>query len=574
MADFSCPDWFEKLQAGRPPLPDHLPLDQREADAAVTVFGKLRLPDVPGQPLLRDASGQWAMDFVAAIFGLVEMNDDRTIVVGRKARKFFQLVPKKNSKTTNGAAIMMTAMLRNRRPNAEFLLVGPTQETALRAYDQASGMVNADPWLKKRFHTRDHVKTIEDRKNGAKLKVLSFDNKVMTGAKPVGVLIDELHELGKVSYAPKVLAQIDGGIIANPEGFVIIITTTSDEPPSGVFASELKHARAVREGAFAGGETLPMLYEFPEKMQSDKSQVWQDPEMWPLVLPNLGRSITIDRLLPKFREAKEKGTEAFAIWASQHLNVQIGIAINLDSWEGAKHWEKAGRDTVTLDYILENCEVCTVGIDGGGLDDLLGLAVLGREKVTKRWLHWGHAWADRGVKEIRKDIVSKLDDFEAEGDLTFVDIAETEDGANADVIEVVEVVVRIHQAGLLPEKAGIGVDAVGIAAILDELEKREVPKECIAAVPQGYRLSGVIKGAARKLKDGTLKHGARAMMAWCVGNARSELRGSAILVTKQVSGKAKIDPLIALFNAFDLMSRNPEASGGPSVYESRGILMA
>ncbi|MNP78014.1 hypothetical protein D3C76_1755470 [compost metagenome] len=50
------------------------------------------------------------------------------------------------------------------------------------------------------------------------------------------------------------------------------------------------------------------------------------------------------------------------------------------------------------------------------------------------------------------------------------------------------------------------------------------------------------------------------MMAWCVGNARVEPRANSILITKQASGSAKIDPLMALFNAVTLMALNPPAA--------------
>jgi phage terminase large subunit-like protein len=50
-------------------------------------------------------------------------------------------------------------------------------------------------------------------------------------------------------------------------------------------------------------------------------------------------------------------------------------------------------------------------------------------------------------------------------------------------------------------------------------------------------------------------------MAWCVGNAKVEPKGNAILITKQASGTAKIDPLMALLNAAELMGRNPEPPG-------------
>ena len=78
-----------------------------------------------------------------------------------------------------------------------------------------------------------------------------------------------------------------------------------------------------------------------------------------------------------------KGIEAETIWLSQHLNIEIGMATHDGRWAGADHWAAAAVKPFTLEGLLARCEVATIGIDGGGLDDLLGVCVLGRERQAQ-----------------------------------------------------------------------------------------------------------------------------------------------------------------------------------------------
>lgn len=468
----------------------------------------------------------------------------------RHLREFFLLVPKKSSKTTAGAAIMLTAVLMSKRPRAEFLLVAPTQEVSDLAYRQAVGMIEADEVLRSKCHIQDHIKKITFRPTGAFLKVKSFDPKVVTGSKPAGVLLDEVHVIAEAHDADRVIGQLRGGLISQPEAFMVMITTQSERPPSGVFAAELTKARAVRDGKLQA-PLLPLLYEFPDGVD------WRDSSNWHMVLPNNGLSITVDRLLPDYQAAVASSEEELRRWASQHLNVEIGLNLRSDRWAGAEFWEAAGIEAVTLEWIIENCEVATVGIDGGGLDDLLGLCVLGREADTGRWVAWCRAWAHPSVLERRKSEAARFRDFAAQGDLVLVD------EIGEDVTQVVQIVRKVSDAGILDK---IGADQHGIGSILDALvgdedEPGPVEMERIVGISQGWRLQGAIKTAERRLASKTLVHGSRPLMAWCAGNARIVAAGNAISITKQASGSAKIDPLMALFNAVQLMALNPVAAG-------------
>lgn len=544
MLDLSCTDWRERMRAGRSLVPALDLPDTAAGDRAVAVFNRLRLADVPMTPTMGEAGGEWFRDIVRALFGAVD-----PVTKARAIRELFLLVPKKNSKTTNGALLMLTALLLNERPNAPFLLTAPVQKTAEEAFSAIAGAIALDPVLERKLHVRDHLKQVVHRETKARLEVMTFDPAIITGRKVVGALIDELHVLGKMPRAAKAMVQLRGGMAPFPEAFLATITTQSDEPPVGVFAEDLDRARAVRDGK-RSSPVLPVLYEFPMEEQTAADKPWRDPANWHMVTPNAGRSIEIERLVGEAADEEAKGETSFRIWASQHLNIQIGQALAMHGWPGAEFWE-GQAERVEIEDLLERCEVIDAGIDGGGLDDLLGAALVGRERGTGRWLLWTRAWAHPSVLERRKSEAERLRGFARDGHLVLVD------RIGDDVDELAEIIGGIEKAGLLDL---VGVDPAGIGQVLDALAAANVPAEKVVSVSQGWRLSGAIKTAERKLASGELVHGGQPLMAWCVGNAKVEPKGNAMLITKQASGTAKIDPLMAAFNAIELMSRNPAAN--------------
>jgi len=173
------------------------------------------------------------------------------------------------------------------------------------------------------------------------------------------------------------------------------------------------------------------------------------------------------------------------------------------------------------------------------------------------------------VLDLRKSIAPKLMELAATGDLVITE------SAAEHVEQAVAICCEVRDAGLLPKKAGIGLDPHGVAALVDALEDEHFdPGTDIVAVGQGYKLSGAIKGLERRLFDRRLKHGGQALMSWCVGNAKAEQRGNNVYVTKEAAGVAKIDPLVALFNAAILMDGGPEGAGRIADFLSAPIMVA
>ncbi|ABP60911.1 terminase large subunit [Enterobacter sp. 638] len=536
----ACPDWESLLVAGASIITP--PIFPDQAEQALGIFRELRVSDLPGKPTFGECSEAWVFDFVKAIFGGYEADTGNQLI-----REYGLLISKKNTKSTIAAGIMLTALILCWREDEEHLILAPTKEVADNSFKPAAGMIRADEELTDMFQIQDHIRTITHRVTRNTLKVVAADTDTVSGKKSGRILVDELWLFGKRANAEAMFMEALGGQVSRNEGWVIYLTTQSDEPPAGVFKERLDYWRNVRDGKIIDPKTLGILYEFPESMIDSKAYL--APENFYITNPNIGLSVSPEWIADNLRKNQAKTDGTLQQFLAKHLNIEIGLNLRTDRWAGVDFWEQQAQ-RVSFEDLLRRAEVITVGIDGGGLDDLLGFSAIGRDADTREWLCWCHAWAHEIAIRRRKSEESRFNDFVKAGDLTIVK------RVGQDTEEVAEYVSRIHVAELLDK---IGIDPSGVGQILDALIEADIPADAVVGVSQGWRLGGAIKTTERKLAEGVLIHAGQPLMAWCVGNARVEPKGNAILITKQASGKGKIDPLMALFNAVSLMALNPEA---------------
>jgi len=571
----ACVDWEQRIAEGRSLIPFE-PLFPAEAASALNVFKSWRIVDVPGRPTMGEACRPWSLDFAGTVFGAY---DPSTGI--RYINDFHLDIAKKNIKSTLAAGVMTTALIRNWRESGEFYILAPTKEIADNSFFPARDMVNADEEARDLLHVQSNFRMITHRNTGAFLKVVAADSETVGGKKTIGLFIDELWLFGKRANADAMIREAKGGLASRPEGFVISASTKPDGPPAGVYAQRLDYFRGVRDGKINDPRSLGVLYEYPKRFID--SGDFKKREFFFIPNPNLGTSVSEQYLIDERAKAEHAGQAALVNFYAKHLNVQPSMAMRSDGWAGALVWGRGLEPTLTLDELLARSEVVTVGIDGGGLDDILGVAVIGRDRETKRWLCWAHGLISTVGVLRRKANASDYLTFKRAGELTVFrfGLEEEEEASDPALIElladvppadtdpetlapdikfVVDLVARIEELGLL---AQVGVDAAGIGGIVDALAAIGITQdaETLEGIRQGIALMGAIKTIERKLADGTFRHGALLLLTWCVSNLKIVPTPTAMRVARDESGFGKVDVAMALFNAAALMGLNPEASG-------------
>ena len=271
-----------------------------------------------GQPLILES---WQKFYFANIYGWQRENEFGKAV--RVVRNAYLQVPKKNGKTIMGGSPVIYGMYGEGVKGADFYISANTFEQCQNAAIPIGLTIENSPDLrpgtriyKGKEDTIRSVKYtfVEDGiKYANTLKVLTKDNAGNEGKNPYCNYFDEVHaQMDREQYDNLRSAQI-----AQEEPLNIITTTAGKQ--TGALGAQI-HAYAKEAMKNDNDDSwFVMIYE------PNKGYDWEDREVWRMVNPNIGVSVSMEFLENAFKEAQNNSFNR-AEFLSKHLNVFVNYA--------------------------------------------------------------------------------------------------------------------------------------------------------------------------------------------------------------------------------------------------------
>lgn len=278
----------------------------------------------------------WQHEILDGLFALTPTGQ-------RKHRTAYIGLPRKNGKSTLGAALALYALIADGEAGAEVYSCAGDRQQARIVFDEAKRMAEADPELRGIVKVqRNHI---EVPATGAIYRVLSADAALQQGLNPSMVLFDEVHvQPNRDLWDAMTLAR---GARRRP--MVIGITTAGFDKQS--LAWELyDHGRKV-----STGEVVDPTFYYWWSDPSETGADWRDPKVWAQANPALGDFLYVAALEENVRITPESAFRRF------HLNQWTTTR---SAWLPHGAW-----DACTADMRPDPGTEVVLGFDGAWTED-------------------------------------------------------------------------------------------------------------------------------------------------------------------------------------------------------------
>jgi len=302
---------------------------------------------------------EWMEDVLADIFKLVASTGMR------KHRTYLLGVPRKNAKSTLGAAIAVYMLIADKSDNAPVIIsaAGDRKQAKL-VFDMAKEMILASPELKDVCTVyRDEIRC---NLNGGIYKAVSADAGLAHGLNPSVVIVDEYH----VHKNKDLYVALNTGSAMRNQPLTLVISTAGfdeDESPLGELYSYGRRVEAgeVNDSAFG------MTWYGPRDTEGID---YTDPAVWEMFNPSW-----------EIMNHAEMATSAKQMPESEFVRFRLnGWTATETAWFSAGVWE-----ALESDKALVPGDLVVLGFDGAWKGDSTALVAVRVEDLHVEVLgHW------------------------------------------------------------------------------------------------------------------------------------------------------------------------------------------
>ena len=519
---------------------DEFWFDAEAADYIVEFF-RACIRHVKGQVARQPYElGDWEKAVVGCVFGWKRKDGTR------RYRQAFIYVPKKNSKTTLVAGLVLAHLTQDDEPGAEVYSCADTKEQASIVFRDVVSMINMCGPMKDRFKPYGvsggaQQRSVWDYETNSFYRPLANDAGAADGLNVHVAIIDELHRHDDGEMMDILMR----GQSTRRQPMTWIMTTSDFERES---ACNRKYAEACRVRDNGGDPEkvgydmtfLPVIFEAPKHCEVDDCELcesgayWQCERVWYAANPNLGRSKKLSYMQSECRKAIE----------DMHVrNEFLRFDLNIRTQQTESLIDMVQWGVCPSSFTEDDLygRECYGGLDLAQRDDIAAFCLCwppDDQTVGTWYFKWWFFCCEESIRQRS----ARAFPYEAWRDAGW--LTET-DGNDIDFMEIQRCILRQHEKYGI---ADIGYDPAMATQFTQDLFNNH--GMAVTPMRQGaFTLTEPTKRFCSLVRSCRLNHGGNPVATWHAGNAMGKQIENDCVIPTKLKSKDKIDGIAAAIMA-------------------------
>ncbi len=317
------------------------------------------LPHVKGKWAGTDIKLEpWQQFIWTTVFGWVRKADGI-----RRFREAYCEVARKNSKSTQAAAIGLYMLTEDNEPGAEVYAGATTERQAWEVFRPARLMAKKADGFAEHYHIEVNASNLAIIDSACKFEPIIGNPG--EGASPHCAIVDEFHE----HRTPDLYDTMITGMGARTQPLMVVITTAGTDLSGPCYDKRGQIVNILeRKPGFENEEVFGIIYTL------DDTDDWTDYSLWKKANPNDGVSILEDYLPSRYREAMQRASRQNII-RCKHLNQWMNADV---AWMNMVAWRKCADLNMRIEQFAGH--PCFMAIDLASKTDLAALVLLFSEE--------------------------------------------------------------------------------------------------------------------------------------------------------------------------------------------------